>query len=78
MNKETEMNPSIENLRVNTIIDLLRNMDSDSLDRIIIALEVELRARDAEEQAKEDYLDLLSQQYRPDMLHGRTNALEGL
>lgn len=72
------MNPSIMDLRVNNIIDLLRNMDSDSIDRVISELEVELRSRDAEEQAKEDYLDLLSQQYRPDMLHGRTNALEGL
>ena len=71
MNKGTEM-------KLDTIIALLRNLDSDSIDRVISELEVELRARDAEEQAKEDYLDLLSQQYRPDMLHGRTNALEGL
>lgn len=81
MNKETEM-------KLDTIIALLRNLNSDSIDRVISELEVELRSRDDEEQDKQDYDDLLARQYEADqvddflrrgsMLHGRTNALEGI
>lgn len=71
-------------MNLDTIIALLRNMDSDSIDRVIVALEVELRARDDEEQDKQDYDDLLANQWAEtdrfwsDRLHGRTNALEGI
>lgn len=58
MNKYMEIE-----MKLDTIIALLRNMDSDSIDRVISELEVELRSRDVEEQAKDDYLDLLAKQY---------------
>ena len=45
-------------MKLDTIIALLRNMNSDAIERVIAALEVELRARDDEEQAKQDYNDL--------------------
>ena len=66
MNKETNMNPTIEKLRVRQILDTLASLTSDSIDRIIAAAQVELRARDDEEQAKQDYDDLLARQYEAD------------
>jgi hypothetical protein len=69
MKKETMMNPTIEKLRVRQILDTLASLTSDSIDRIIAAAQVELRERDAEELFKEAF---------DDMLHGRTNALEGI
>lgn len=58
MNKYMEIE-----MKLDTIIALLRNLNSDSIDRVISELEVELRSRDVEEQAKDDYLDLLAKQY---------------
>lgn len=72
------MNPTIEKLRVNQLIDSMAFLTSDSLDRIIAAAQVELYGRADEEQAKQDYDDLLARQYAYDRLHGRTNALEGI
>ena len=66
MNKETNMNPTIEKLRVRQILDTLASLTSDSIDRIIAAAQVELRARDDEEQAQQDYDDLLARQYEAD------------
>lgn len=60
------MNPTIEKLRVRQILDTLASLTSDSIDRIIAAAQVELRARDDEEQAKQDYDDLLARQYEAD------------
>lgn len=52
---------------------------SDDLDRILAAIDVELRVRDKEEWMKQDSDDLLARQYaRDDMLFGKTNALEGI
>ena len=53
-------------MKLDTIIALLRNLNSDSIDRVISELEVELRARDDEEQDKQDYDDLLARQYEAD------------
>jgi len=50
-------------MKLDTIIALLRNLNSDSIDRVISELEVELRSRDDEEQDKQDYDDLLARQY---------------
>lgn len=60
------MNPTIEKLRVRQILDTLASLTSDSIDRIIAAAQVELRARDDEEQAQQDYDDLLARQYEAD------------
>lgn len=64
MKKETEkMNATIENLRVNHIVDMLPFLTSEAIDRIIAAAEYELRERDAEELFKEAYDDMLARQY---------------
>lgn len=57
--------------KIETLIAILKNLDSDSLDRIIAALQDELweRQGDAEELFQEAY---------DDMLFGKTNALEGI
>lgn len=60
------MNPTIEKLRVRQILDTLASLTSDSIDRIIATAQFELRARDYEEQAKQDYDDLLARQYEAD------------
>jgi hypothetical protein len=89
-----EMNARIENLRVNNnIIDNLPFLDRDSIEWIIAAAIDELRERDDEERAKQEYIDehdyyLLARQDEADqvddfllqgsMLYGRTNALEGI
>lgn len=58
-------------MNLETLIALLKNLDSDSIDRIIAALQDELweRQGDAEELLKEAH---------DDMLFGKTNALEGI
>ena len=67
----------IMTLRTNAIIDDLRRMTADDLDRIIIAAENELRERELEEQWKQDFDDLLAQQY--DAAFETCNyALEGI
>jgi len=68
MKKETE---SMNTDKIETLIAILKNLDSDSLDRIIAALQDELweRQGDAEELFQEAY---------DDMLFGKTNALEGI
>ena len=66
MNKETNMNPTIEKLRVRQILDTLASLTSDSIDRIIAAAQVELYGRADEEQAQQDYDDLLARQYEAD------------
>ena len=53
----------IMTLRTNAIIDDFRRMSSEDLDRIIVAAENELRERELEEQWKQDFDDLLAQQY---------------
>jgi hypothetical protein len=82
------MNTRIENLRTNNIIDNLPFLDRDSIEWIIASAIDELRSRDDEERAKQDYDDLLARQDEADqvddflrqgsMLHDRTNALEGI
>ena len=72
------MNPTIEKLRVRQILDTLASLTSESIDRIIAAAQVELYGRADEEQAQQDYDDLLGRRRAYDMLHGRTNALEGI
>lgn len=57
------MNATIENLRVNHIVDMLPFLTSEAIDRIIAAAEYELRERDAEELFKEAYDDMLARQY---------------
>lgn len=58
----------IMTLRVNSIIDDFGRMSSEDLDRIIIAAENELRERELEEQWKQDFDDLLAQQYESDQV----------
>lgn len=59
------------NMNLETLIALLKNLDSDSLDQVVAALQDELweRQGDAEELFKEAH---------DDMLFGKTNALEGI
>jgi hypothetical protein len=61
MNKETDMNTD----KLETLIAILKNLNSDSLDRVITALQDELWGRQdaAEELAKEDYDAMLALQY---------------
>ena len=59
MKKETGM-------KLDTTIALLKNLNSDAIERVIAELEVELRARDDEEQDKQDYAELLARQYEAD------------
>lgn len=54
MKKETDMNTD----KLETLIALFKNLDSDSLDQVIAALQVELRDRDAVEEAFDDMLYL--------------------
>lgn len=58
-------------MNLETLIAILKNLDSDSLDQVVAALQDELweRQGDAEELLKEA---------RDDMLFGKTNALEGI
>jgi len=60
MKKETDM---IMTLRTNAIIDNLRRMTADDLIRIIDAANYELALMLDEERAKQDFDDLLAQQY---------------
>lgn len=82
------MNATIEKLRVRQIIDMLPSLTTDSIDRIIAAAQVELWERDGEELFKEAHDEMLARQHEADrcddflrrsfMLHGQTNALEGI
>lgn len=58
------MNATIEKLRVRQILDMLPSLTTDSIDRIIAEAQVELWERQGNAEL--------------DMLHGRTNALEGI
>ena len=61
MKKETDMNTD----KIEILIAVLKNLDSDSLDRVITALQDELWGRhdEAEELAKEAYDEMLARQY---------------
>lgn len=60
----TPMNKQLETeMKTEKIIDILRNLNSAAIDEVIAALEIELREREFEEQAKQDYEDLLANQY---------------
>ena len=52
--------------KIETLIAILKNLDSDSLDRVITALQDELWGRqdDAEELFKEAHDEMLARQYR--------------
>ena len=52
--------------KIETLIAILKNLDSDSLDRVITALQDELWGRhdEAEDLAKEAYDEMLARQYR--------------
>lgn len=65
----------IMTLRTNAIIDNLRRMTADDLIRIIDAANYELALMLDEERAKQDFDDLLAQQY-DDAFETCTYALE--
>ena len=84
------MNATIEKLRVRQILDMLPSLTTDSIDRIIAEAQVELWERQGadEELFNEAYDEMLARQHEADrcddflrrsfMLHGQTNALEGI
>tara|TARA_R110000868_G_C10371725_1_gene718445 strand:- start:247 stop:411 length:165 start_codon:yes stop_codon:yes gene_type:complete len=50
--------------KIETLIAILKNLDSDLLDRIIAALQVELRDRDVAELFKESFDNMIFRNIR--------------
>ena len=69
---------SIKTPDITAVLNSIRRMSVEDLALVIEAANYELAQAIDEEQAMNDYDEMLARQYAYDLLHGRTNALEGI